>query len=252
MSLLKLPYRTQKPRKTGITAITDTGIPLSELRGFLEDYGNFIDLAKIGVGTAYIMPNLVTKLELYEKFEIIPYLGGTLFEKFYSQNKLDEYFQYLDNLSIGWVEISNGSTDISLSERLKIITKIKERYVVISEVGSKNSEKSLTMLSSEWIDEINKLLDIGSRYIILEGRSSGTSGIYEPNGKIKEVLIQDIINSIPPEKIIFEAPKTNDQNFLINWLGANVNLGNINIINVLILEAQRQGLRYETFDLMDK
>jgi len=35
--------------------------------------------------------------------------------------------------------------------------------------------------------------------------------------------------------------------YFIRLLGANVNLGNVQTRDLLVLETQRQGLRYETF-----
>jgi phosphosulfolactate synthase len=83
--------------------------------------------------------------------------------------------------------------------------------------------------------------------VITEGRDSGTSGIYRPSGELRDGLIHDIIKNTNAEKLIFEAPSTKLQMYFINLLGANVNLGNIAPQDVLILEAQRQSLRSETF-----
>lgn len=63
--VLDLPYRTAKHRQLGVAAITDNGIPVGELVHILESYHPFIDLAKIGVGSAYLEPRLRKKLQLY-------------------------------------------------------------------------------------------------------------------------------------------------------------------------------------------
>ena len=49
------------------------------------------------------------------------------------------------------------------------------------------------------------------------------------------------------EKLMFEAPTTESQSTLIEKLGPAVNLANINIRELLLVEAQRQALKYETF-----
>ena len=117
--------------------------------------------------------------------------------------------------------------------------------MVLAEVGGKDSE--MIMAPSIWINEIESLLNAGSSYVITEGRDSGTAGIFRADGEIRSGLLDDISRFIDCKKIIFEAPNTLSQMKFINKFGSNVNLANISPYDVLILEAQRQGLRSETF-----
>lgn len=100
MKFLDLPERTTGSRSYGITSVVDFGIPVKELEHILLDYSHLIDIAKLGIGSAYVTPNLETKVNLYKKFNIKPYCGGTLFEKAYFQNKLKEYTNFLKGLGI--------------------------------------------------------------------------------------------------------------------------------------------------------
>jgi phosphosulfolactate synthase len=88
--------------------------------------------------------------------------------------------------------------------------------------------------------------------VITEGRDSGTSGIYEKNGTIKDGFIRELTEAIDYKRIIFEAPTPRQQMDFINEIGANVNLGNVKLTDVLVLEAQRCGLRSETFFMEDE
>ncbi|MFC7392086.1 phosphosulfolactate synthase [Scopulibacillus cellulosilyticus] len=250
MGDLKLPYRTKKSRSYGMTSIVDFGIPVKELKNTLSDYHEYIDIAKIGIGSAYVTPNIRQKIDVYQSFNIIPYCGGTLFEKFYSQNKLDKYLLYLKELGLDYIEISTGIIDIPLEKRLDLVLRLKRDFKVIGEVGSKDIQKD--MAAPDWKNELIALLDAGCQYVITEGRDSGTAGIYQSNGEIKEGLIFDVIQNVNSKKIIFEAPHPKSQMFFINQIGSNVNLGNVKIHDVLLLEAQRQGLRSETFFMEEK
>ncbi|MFC4322769.1 phosphosulfolactate synthase [Litchfieldia salsa] len=249
MEFLDLPNRTLKNRLYGITSIADFGTPIGELRNILNDFHQFIDIAKIGIGCAYVTPNIEEKIKLYKEYNIKPYFGGTLFEKCYYQQRLDEYVSKLKILGIEWIEVSNGTLDISLKERLTLINKLKKEFYVLGEVGSKDAEKDLPI--SEWKDEINLLLDAGCKYVITEGRDSGTAGIYDRNGKVKDKLIEEMTKNVDINRVIFEAPTPKNQMFFINSFGANVNLGNVKLQDALVLEAQRRGLRSETFYLED-
>ena len=61
-----------------------------------------------------------------------------------------------------------------------------------------------------------------------------------------------VVERTPPERIIFEAPTADSQHQLINCFGANVNLGNVFLTDLLLLECQRVGLREETFSGDDR
>ncbi|VEF48164.1 (2R)-phospho-3-sulfolactate synthase, ComA [Bacillus freudenreichii] len=247
MRFLDLPERTSGKRTYGITSIVDFGIPSKELENILYDFGHIIDIAKLGIGSAYVTPNVEKKISLYKKHDITPYCGGTLFEKAYHQNKLTEYIEYLKGLGIDWIEVSNGTIDIPLNDRLDLVSHLKKDFHVIAEVGSKDANKHMS--TSDWVDEVRSLLENGCKYVITEGRDSGTSGIYDKSGLIKSELVDELLKEIDCNKIIFEAPLPKHQMYFINEIGPNVNLGNVKLSDVLILEAQRCGLRCETFFL---
>ncbi|WP_019156043.1 phosphosulfolactate synthase [Robertmurraya massiliosenegalensis] len=250
MDFLQLPNRTNGTRSYGLTSIVDFGTPIGELEHILKDYHQLIDIAKLGIGTAYVFPNLKDKVKLYQQYNIKTYCGGTLFEKCYQQNKIDEYLKWLKELAIDWLEVSNGTLNIPLQERLHLISEVKDDFHVIAEVGSKDSFDDMPI--SEWKAEMNALLEAGCQYVITEGRDSGTAGIYDNSGAIKSELIFELIRDIDWKKVIFEAPTPKHQMFFINCIGTNVNLGNVKISDVLILETQRRGLRSETFNLEEQ
>lgn len=247
---LRLPNRSSKPRRKGITSIHDVGIPFNELEGILKSYEAFLDIAKFGVGSAYVEPRLKDKIELYKRFNVKPYFGGTLFEKFYFENKIELYLEFLLENSISIIEISTGTIDIDLSERLDLTRKFKEnKFEVIAEVGSKDGEKVMT--PKEWIHEIKELLNAGCEYVITEGRNSESSGIFHPSGALRKDLISEIAEEIPTDRLIFEAPSNRTQMYFIKTLGSEVNFGNVNPRDLLLLESQRNGLRSETFFIED-
>lgn len=245
--MISLPNRTSKSRVKGITAIHDVSLNTTELNSILKDYSNFIDIAKFGVGTAYITPNLSEKIAIYKSYDVQPYFGGTLFEKFYHHNKLSEYLDFLKKNEIGIIEISTGTIDIELEERVKLTSSLSKEFTVFTEVGSKDAEQ--IMAPSVWINEINRLFEAGANKVITEGRNSGTAGIYRPSGEIRSGLIDDILRSCDVDNIIFEAPSPKSQMYFIQQVGTNVNLGNVNAKDLLLLESQRVGLRSETFFL---
>ncbi len=59
-------------------------------------------------------------------------------------------------------------------------------------------------------------------------------------------LIDEIVHEIDRGRLIFEAPRKDQQVCLIERLGADVNLGNVPPDEVLSLETLRLGLRADT------
>lgn len=245
--MLKLTERTKKPRSIGLTCLNDTGLTIAQTASLLNDYGDLIDVVKFGIGSAYLTKLLKKKVEIYRDAGIVTYCGGTLFEKFYSQGKLEEYFDYLRSVNIDHMEISSGTIDISLDKSLEILRQCREYFVCFCEVGTKDQYAMMT--TSKWVEWIRALMDGGAEYVIAEGRDSGSAGIFRPSGEIRGDLITELVAEVGYERMIFEAPNHSSQMYLINTVGPNVNLGNINPADVLVLETQRNGLRYETFFL---
>jgi len=242
---LDLPHRPDKPRNEGITAITDVGIPLGELIHILKSYHSLIDMAKLGIGTAYLEPLLEEKIACYKEYGIPVYFGGTLFEKYYSQGKLMDYLRFLTDCGIRCIEISSGTFDIPAKEESALIQQLKETFTILVEVGKKENDPSFT--TAKWIENTQKALEAGCDYVVLEGRNTADAGIYNAKGTLDQSLIETILKTTDKNRLIFEAPTSKSQSQLINSFGANVNLGNIFARDLLLLETQRMGLREETF-----
>jgi len=243
--MLDLPTRDKKPRKRGITSIHDVFLTVGQLENILADYSEFLDISKFGVGTAYITKKLDDKIKLFHEHGVKPYFGGTLFEKYFISNQIDDYLKFLDKHNITMLEVSTGTIDIPLENRIEMVERLSKNFTVLTEVGSKDADA--VMSPSEWINEINTLMEAGAEYVITEGRNSGTAGIYRPSGEMRTGLIEDIVRSCNVDRIIFEAPTPKGQMHFINRVGSNVNLGNVNPNDLLLLESQRLGLRSETF-----
>src|SRR5581483_12492020 len=92
-------------------------------------------------------------------------------------------------------------------------------------------------------------LDAGAAFVIAEGRESGTVGLYGPDGTVRESLVKALLDRVPSERILFEAPAAAQQKWLVRQLGVDVNLGNISPDEVIALETLRRGLRADTAGL---
>jgi phosphosulfolactate synthase len=243
--LKNIPERTQKPRKNGITLALDKGFSLLEAEQWLSVASEHIDVVKLGWGTAFVTPKLTEKIALYQSAGIHVYFGGTLFEAFVIRNQFEDYIKVLHKYNLQHVEVSDGSIAIPHEEKLKYIERLAKEFTVFSEVGSKDVNKVIAPY--RWIEMMQAELNAGSWKVITEAREGGNAGIFRNTGEVREGLIEEILNSLPSERIIFEAPKKEQQVWFIKLLGSNVNLGNIAPNDVIPLETIRLGLRGDTF-----
>jgi phosphosulfolactate synthase len=240
-----IPERTLKPRSSGVTMVMDKGLSIREAENFVEGNSEFCDLVKFGFGTAMVTQHLEKKLEIYRSAGMRPYFGGTLFEAFIARNMFEDYLRLLDKYKLDLAEVSDGSIIIPHGKKLEYIRKMGERCTVLSEVGSK--EQGILISPGKWIKMMSTELEAGSWMVIAEGRESGTVGIFRPNGTPHTILINKIINKVPIERIMWEAPIKSQQVWFIKLFGANVNLGNIAPNELVAMECLRLGLRGDTF-----
>lgn len=246
MDFLDLPKRTSKPRETGITHVIDKGMGVRAARDMLETAHEYIDIVKLGWGTGYVTQDIDLKLRLYREYKIPVCFGGTLTEVAIAQNKLLDLTCELFSRAIFHIEISTGVLNICAATKAHFIrSMVSDSFTVLSEVGKKSGWQSVF----EWLPEIRSDLNAGAWKVILEGRESGTVGIYDSDGVPREPLIESVCDLLHPNDLIFEAPKKSQQVWFIKRFGPNVNLGNIAPDDVIPLETLRLGLRGDTFGL---
>jgi phosphosulfolactate synthase len=244
---LTLPQRAARPRKSGLTMVIDGGIPPRHFADLIELGGDYVDFVKFGWGTSVITGCLADKISVLNEHGIGFYFGGTLFEKFVLQGQLEDYRRFCDGFGCTHVEVSNGTIDISNTEKAGYIRKLAADFTVVSEVGFKDSDRSQQLPPSAWVQCINEDLEAGASLVTMEARESGKSGICRPDGELRYGLVEDVLHSgVPGEALLWEAPNTALQTYLISRLGPDVNLGNVPADGVIGLETLRLGLRSDT------
>ena len=229
-------------RDGGLTHVLDKGLGVRAWEDILETSGDYIDIVKLGWGTAWVTKGLERKLEVLSDKRVV--IGGTFFEVVYARDKFDDYKRWLTQLGLDHVEISDGTVEIPRERKLELIADFARDFTVLSEVGSKDSE--VVFAPYEWVEWIKEEKEAGAWKVITEGRESGTVGLYRSSGEIRTGLIEEIEIQIDTSRLMFEAPQKAQQVWLIKHFGLNVNLGNIPPGEVIALETMRQGLRADT------
>ncbi|HUO75214.1 MAG TPA: phosphosulfolactate synthase [Solirubrobacteraceae bacterium] len=242
--LLDLPQRSAKPRQEGVTHVLDRGLSVADVDGLVEVAGGYVDLVKLGWGTAVATGNLEPKLERYRHHGLPVVLGGTLTELAIAQDRLEQLIAWLRRLGLEHIEISDGTITLPHDHKLELIERLSREFTVLSEVGSKDDTR--IMAPYRWVELIQAELAAGAWKVIAEARESGNVGIFRHDGEVRMGLIDEIVHAIDPGKILFEAPRKDQQVWFVRRFGANVNLGNIPPEDVLSLETIRLGLRSDT------
>ncbi len=229
-------------RDGGLTHVIDKGLGPRAWEDVLETSGEYIDVVKLGWGTAYVTPNLKRKLEVLRDKRVV--IGGTFFEVVWAKGKVDEYKRWLGELGLNHVEISDGAVEIPRDEKLELIADLARDFTVLSEVGSKDS--SVEFSGDEWTTWMREELEAGAWKVIAEAREGGTAGIFTSGGDMRAELVEEIGSGVGADDVIWEAPTKAAQAWFVKAFGPTVNLGNIPPDEVIPLETLRRGLRADT------
>jgi len=247
VNFLDLPPRSCKPRERGLTHVLDRGLSVAEVEGLLEVAGEYVDIVKLGWGTALVTANLRPKLECYAAHDIPVVLGGTLTELAIHQGRVEGLVAWLRELGLRHVEVSDGTLPLEPEVKTHLIrTLVAAGFTVLAEVGSKDAAE--IMAPYVWVEQIQRDLAAGAWRVIAEARESGTAGIYRADGEVRSGLIDEIAHAVDSERMIFEAPLRSQQVWLLRFFGPECNLGNIAPADVLSLETLRRGLRSDTME----
>lgn len=245
-----VPERTGKPRPRGITHVLDKGMPVSECEALLQVSSRYIDIWKLGWGTAYLDPGLEQKIALLNQHGVLACTGGTLLELAWQQGVVDQYLDWADAAGFPCLEVSCGAVTMSEGQKRSLIGDAARRFTVLGEIGAKDPRVEVT--AGAWAASATADLEAGSTWVVTEGRESGTVGLFDPDGEVRVDVAEAVVAAIGVEATVFEAPRKDQQAWLIRRFGPDVNLGNVAPGEVLALEALRLGLRADTFTAAER
>lgn len=241
--------RRAKPRSAGLTMVIDKGLGLTAFRDLLDMAAAHMDVIKLGFGTSalYPVPLLRQKIELARERELWIMPGGTFFEIARAQSPVERYLDRLKAIGFNAVEISDGTLSVTREERARAVTLAKEAgFQVFTEFGKKVSTFAVDQ------DELLKTLDAdlgaGADCVIVEARESGNVGVFNHAGNVDTRFLRNIVEAAGTRasRLIWEAPRKEQQVILLATLGWQVNLGNVAPEDVLAVETLRRGLRGDT------
>src|SRR5262249_8238374 len=185
---LDLERRPVKPRMTGVTAVLDGGLPLEEVSALLGAHAEFIDVWKLGWGSAYLDANVGVKLDLLRQHRVAACTGGTLLEIAALQGQAEACIEWAAACGFPFVEVSDGLELLGPVRKAQLIALARRFVDVITEVGAKEPERRLS--PQAWVDLARADVDAGATWVIAEGRESGTVGIYGSDGSVRLDVVE--------------------------------------------------------------
>jgi len=224
--------------------VLDQGLGPAEVRSLLAVAGSHIDLVRLGWGSALVTDDLSAKLQGYRDGGVPVMVGGTLTELAWLHDRVPELRAWLQEHGIDRVEVSSGVVAIPDEEKHALITELARDFTVYAEVGEKDSEAIFAPY--RWVQLIRSALQAGAQLVVCEGRATGTAGLYRADGEARTGLIDEIVHEVDLASLVFEAPRKDQQAWLINRFGGEVNLGNVPPPEVISLASLRLGLRADT------
>lgn len=240
---------TSKPRNTGLTAVLDKGLGLRAMHDLVELVGPYIDIVKLGWGTSVLYPSqtLLDKIALLRAARIAVCPGGTLLEIAWANARTEAFFAFAEEVGFTTIEVSDGTYTMPRCAKLGLIEHAARLgFRVVSEVGKKNPEEDACLTSAQRVAQVRQEREAGAWKVIVEGRESGTVGIYDARGAVQSDLADDLVAALGVTSLVFEAPQKAQQVWLIRHYGAQVNFGNIPPEEVLSVATLRCGLRSDT------
>jgi phosphosulfolactate synthase len=242
---LHLPSRAAKPRSTGITHVLDRGIPLAQSADLLATNGPYVDVWKLGWGISYLDPNLEAKLALLARHRVLASPGGTLLEIAWAQGRAAEFLGWARDCGFPCVEVSGGTVPMDSQAKQDLIAEAARHFIVLAEVGPK--DPGIQLAPQQWAQAVSRDLEAGATWVLAEGRASGTVGIYDPSGAVRQDVVTALESVAGLDSLVFEAPREDQQAWFVRQFGPDVNLANVQPADALGLETLRLSLRADTY-----
>jgi phosphosulfolactate synthase len=238
-----------KPRRTGLTMMADFGLTFEHTESVLGLSGDFIDFAKIAVGTArlYSRPYLTKKLELYKRHAVRPFIGGQFAEYVFAtqgRQALPRFFGEAVALGFDTIEISDNCVPLNDRERTDLIAgAIKAGLKVFGEVGSKDRKST----AAELIAQAGVCFTAGSELVLVEAAE------FVEDGRLNTGLIDAVVGALDMSRVMIELPGPwisgvslaqvyDMRKLLVKAFGPDVNIANVKPDDVFDTEALRVGL----------
>jgi phosphosulfolactate synthase len=226
--------------------VLDWGRPNAYLEDWLRLADEYVDIGKVAIGTGRFYPEsyLREKVEIYRRHGVHPCPGGNFLEHAAAKGKAEEFLKAAADLGFEHVEVSNNRGLLPRAAIKGLIGKARDHgFRVFGEVGSEVERTTV----ADMIRDIHDCLESGVEKVYVEA-----TDLIE-NGQFDLGRARHLASEVPLERLIFELAgwwvkgvdmfevhRTMIR--LVEQFGPSVNVGNVDLDDVLLLECVRRDL----------
>lgn len=242
----RLGVRRLPPR----TCPLDPGYDPDSVLSHLRQSGHLMTSLKISTAGWLIADEESTrrKFTAARDHGVATVTGGTPFEIAVHQDLLPEYLDLCADLGADRVECARGFTEPDLSPE-EIVGMAAERGLGLDvELGGKHSGTFTPDVVEALIEEGRRWRDAGAHFLVIEARESARDvGLFDASGTFGALAAERFADAFGFDALLFEAPNKPSQFALLDHFGAEIQLSNVRLEELLRVEIYRRGLHADAF-----
>lgn len=228
----------------------DPGYDPVTVESHLRQSGHLMRTLKISMACWMVAAEGATrhKIGVARELGIPAVAGGGPFEVAVAQGALSDYLALCADVGITRIECGEGFTELELAPAEIVREAAAHGLEVEFELGEKHSGRFTDELTDELIATGRRWLDAGAVRLVVEARESAQDvGLFSAPGQFDARQAERIAAAFGLDTVLFEAPNKASQFALIDHFGAEVQLGNVRLEEVLRVEIYRRGLHSDAF-----
>ena len=250
---LRMNEREGKPRQRGVTEIRGPYYSVMGKRylsDVLETMGQYVDSLKFAGGSFTLIPDEALKeiIETAHAHDVMVSTGGFIeYVLTQGEEAVDKYIEVCREVGFDIIELSGGFISIPTDDWLRLVERVQKAGLKAKpEVGIQFGAGGDTAAGElqtegtrdpEWmISQARRFIDAGAYMVMIE-----SEGITENADPWRTDVPAEVINSLGPEKVMFEAADPEAIAWYIKNYGAEVNLF-VDHSQIVQLETLRRGI----------
>lgn len=243
-------------RRIGVDAIApatspfDPGVAPAVLESHLEQSAHLMLSLKVSMACWMVAAPAATrrKVAAARAAGVMTQAGGGPYEIAVAQRQLPAYLDLCADVGFNEIECGSGFTEPTV-DPAHIVKAAAERGLSVSyELGKKHEGAFHPATLPALMNEGQRWLDAGALTLIVEARESADGvGLFGVGGRLNVVLAEQLVEGFGLKTIVFEAPTKPSQFAMLDHFGAEVQLANVQLDELLRVEIYRRGMHSDAF-----
>jgi phosphosulfolactate synthase len=228
----------------------DPGVAPVVLESHLDQSAHLMLSLKISMACWMIADESATrrKVRAARKAGVRVSTGGGPYEVAVAQSRLPRYLDLCADVQFDAIECGSGFTDPRLPPDEVVRMAAQRELEVEYELGKKHGGEFDEGQLPDLIADGARWLDAGARRLIVEARESAAAvGLFDLSGQLNIELAEQLVDAFGLSTLVFEAPSKRSQFALLDHFGAEIQLANVPLAELLRVEIYRRGLHSDAF-----